>query len=101
MKHLAIALLFLLTCGLVSAQTPQCVSLTHQALELSGFTQSMDQMTRALDSDQFLQQIGAGREGSEEFMEVFKPLLQKAFNGEVLRKELESRVAADCNPEQM
>jgi hypothetical protein len=101
MKHLAVILLLFITCGLAPAQTQECVSLTHQALELSGFTQTIDQMTQVMSSEQFLQQMGAGREGSEAFMEVFKPLLQKDFNAEVLRKELESSVAAGCNPEQM
>src|SRR5258708_4425340 len=94
MKHLAVVLLLLITCGLASAQTPECVSLTHQALELSGFTQAVDKMTQMMSSEQFLQQMGAGREGSEEFMEIFKPLLGKNFNAEILRKELESSVAA-------
>jgi hypothetical protein len=34
-------------------------------------------------------------------MEIFKPLLQKDFNGEVIRKELELRVATACNPEEL
>jgi hypothetical protein len=75
--------------------------LTHQALEVSGFNQSIDEMTQMVSSEQFLQQTFGSREGAEEFMEVFKPLLQKDFNGEAMRKELESRLATGCNPEQL
>jgi hypothetical protein len=58
-------------------------------------------MTQLVSSEQFLQQTFGSREGAEEFMEVFKPLLQKDFNGETMRKELESRLATECNPEQL
>src|SRR5882724_7530866 len=101
MKHLAVALLLLLSCGFASAQTPECVSLTHQALEVSGFAQSIDEMTQLMSSEEFLHKTLVGREVPPEMMEVFKPLLQKDFNGDVMRKELEGRLAAGCNPEQM
>jgi len=100
MKRGFVFLLLLLTCGLASAQTTDCASLTHQALELSGFNQSIDHMTEMMSSDEFMQQM-SGRQNSEEFLAVFKPLLEKEFNGELLRKELQNRVAARCNPEQM
>ena len=101
MKRLAVVLLLFITCGLMSAQTPECVSLTHQALEVSGFTQSIDEMTQLMSSEEFLKRTLVGREVPPELMEAFKPLLQKNFNGEVMRKELESSLAAGCNPEQL
>jgi hypothetical protein len=93
-------LLFLLTCGLASAQTPDCNALTHQALELSGYDQSIDHLSDVLFPDAFLQQI-RGRESGEEFLSIFKPIMMKEFDGGRLRKEIQERVAARCNPEQM
>jgi hypothetical protein len=100
MKRSLVFLFLLLACGLMSAQTADCFSLTHQALELSGFNQSIDHMTEMLSSDEFMQQM-RGRQTPEEFIAIFKPILEKEFNGELLRKELQNRVAARCNPEQM
>jgi hypothetical protein len=93
-------LFLLLTCGLASAQTADCNSLTHQALELSGFDQSIDHLTDVLFSDAFLQQI-RGRESGEEFLNIFRPIMLREFDGDRLRKEIQDRVAARCNPEQM
>jgi hypothetical protein len=97
----SVALLFVfLACGLASAQTSDCGALTHQALELSGFNQSIDHMADVIGSDQFMQQI-RGRASAEEFITIFQPILEKEFNAALLRRELESRMAAHCNPEQM
>lgn len=97
----SVALLFVfLVCGLASAQTSDCGALTHQALELSGFNQSIDHMADVISSEQFMQQI-RGRESAEEFIAIFQPILEKEFNAALLRKELENRMAARCNAEQM
>jgi hypothetical protein len=101
MKHLAVVLLLLITCALMSAQTPQCLSLTHQALKVSGFIQSIDDMTQLMSSEEFLQRTLVGREVPPELVGTFKSLVQKDFNGEVMRRELESSLAASCNPEQL
>jgi negative regulator of replication initiation len=93
-------LLLLFTCGLASAQTADCNALTHQALELSGFNQSIDRMAELLASDEFMRQMN-GRQASEEFLEVFKPILLKEFNAALLRSEIQARVAAHCDPAQM
>lgn len=97
----SVALLFVfLVCGLAYAQTADCGALTHQALELSGFNQSIDHMADVISSEQFMQQI-RGRESAEEFIATFQPILEKEFNAALLRKELENRMAAHCNAEQM
>jgi hypothetical protein len=94
-------LLFLfLACGFASAQTSSCSVLTHQALELSGFNQSLDQMAAIMGSDQFMQQI-RGRESLEQFAAIYVPIVQKEFNAGLLRHEMESRMAAHCDVEQM
>ena len=57
----SVALLFVfLACGLASAQTADCGALTHQALELSGFNQSIDHISDVISSEQFMQQYAAG-----------------------------------------
>lgn len=94
-------LLFLfLACGWASAQTSDCDALTHQALELSGFNQSLDHMAEIMSSDQFMQQV-RGRESLEEFSAIFIPIIKKEFNASLLRQQMQSRMAAHCNPGQM
>ena len=93
-------LFFLLMCGLASAQTTDCSALTHQALELSGFNQSLDFMAEIMSSDQFIQQV-RGRESLEQFAAIYIPIVKKEFNASLLRKEIQSRMVAHCNPEQM
>jgi hypothetical protein len=94
-------LLFLfLACGIASAQTSDCNALTHQALELSGFNQSLDQMAAIMSSDQFMQQV-RGRETMEQFAAIYIPIVKKEFNASLLRHEMESRMAAHCDLEQM
>jgi len=97
----SVALLFVfLMCGLVSAQTSDCGVLTHQALELSGFNQSLDRMAEIMSSDQFMQRM-RGRESMEDFAAIFRPIVMKEFNATLLRQEMQSRMAAHCNLEQM
>lgn len=97
----SVALLFVfLVCGLASAQTADCGALTHQALELSGFNESLDHMAEIMASDQFMQQV-RGRDSLEEFAAIFTPIIKKDFNGTLLREEMQSRMAAHCNQEQM
>src|SRR5262245_35654943 len=67
-------LLLLFTCGLASAQTADCNALTRQALDLSGFNQSLDHIADVLFSDASMQQI-RGRESGEEFLSIFKPIM--------------------------
>jgi hypothetical protein len=86
--------------GQTSAQTTDCAALTHQALELSGFNLAIDYLTSSLVSDEFMRQV-SGRTNSEEFVSTMKPVLQKEFSGELLRKEMQNRIAAHCDPERM
>ncbi|MGZ7064482.1 MAG: hypothetical protein ACXVKD_16640, partial [Candidatus Angelobacter sp.] len=53
-----------------------------------------------MSSDQFMQQV-RGRESMEEFGATFVPILKKEFNASLLRQEMQSRMAAQCNLEQM
>jgi hypothetical protein len=105
MKRSFVSLCLFLATALASAQTAMqpagdCAALTHQALELSGFNLSIDYLTASLVSDQFMRQM-SGRINSSEFADAMKPVLQKEFSGELLRREMQSRMAARCNPEQM
>jgi hypothetical protein len=100
MNRSVVLLLVLLACGLASAQTSDCGELTHQALELSGFNESLDHMAEIMASDQFMQQV-RGRDSLEEFAAIFTPIIKKEFNATLLRQEMQSRMAAHCNLEQM
>jgi hypothetical protein len=67
---------------------------------LSGFNQALDHITDVLSSPQFMQQI-RGRESADDFIAIFEPIMQKEFNADLLRKEMQQRLSAQCNPEQM
>jgi hypothetical protein len=100
MKRSFAVLFLFFAATFASAQAGDCASLTHQALELSGFNQSLDRITDVLSSPQFMQQI-RGRESAEDFIAIFLPLMQKEFNADLLRKEMQQRLFAKCDPEQM
>jgi hypothetical protein len=100
MKQTFVVLCLFLASVAASAQTQDCVTLTHQALELSGFNKSLDPLAAELASPQFMQQM-RGNESTEEFARIFTPIMQKDFNVESLRKDIEQRVAAHCDPRQM
>src|SRR3954464_5569520 len=100
MKRSFALLLLVLAYGLASAQTSDCSALTHQALELSGFNQSLDFMSDIMSSDQFMQQV-RGQQSLEQFAAVYIPIVKKEFNARLLRQGMQSRMAAHCNLEQM
>jgi hypothetical protein len=100
MKKCLPVLLLLAACACAPAQTADCASLTHQALELSGFNQSIDRLASIFASNEFMQQF-RGRESSEEFIAVFRPILLKEFNPALLRREMQERVSARCDAQQM
>jgi hypothetical protein len=85
--------------GQTSGPAADCASLTHQALELSGFDLTIDYLTSSMSSDEFAQKIGGSTQHN--FAAALKPALQKEFSGELLRREMQRRMVAHCNPEQM
>lgn len=100
MKRSSVLLFLVLACGLGSAQTGNCGALTHQALELSGFNQSLDQMAAIMASDQFMQQV-RGQQSLEQFAAIYVPIVKKEFNAGRLRQDLQSRMVVHCDLEQM
>jgi hypothetical protein len=101
MKRLA-GLLFLVLASIVSwTQTPDCVSLTQQALKMSGVNEEIDDLAQMFASDEYIRQIAAGKPDQSEFVAVFKPILQKNFDASSLKQDILRRVVARCNPEQM
>lgn len=100
MKRIFGVLFVFLACGFASAQTSDCNALTHQALELSGFNRSLDQMAEIMSSDQFMQQVRDGK-SLEQFAAIYVPIVKRHFNASLLRQEMQSRMAAHCNLEQM
>lgn len=99
-KRYSIVLFLALAWAGMSAQTADCATLTHQALDLSGFNQSIDHLAALMASDDFMQQF-RGRESTDEFITIFKPIMIKRFNPESLRQDMQARVAARCNAAQM
>jgi hypothetical protein len=84
-----------------AAQNGDCSALTHQALELSGLNQSISDMTQMMNSEQFMQQVSRGQGAGADFSAAFKPIMVKDFNGSIMRRELESRLLAQCDPGKM
>jgi hypothetical protein len=100
MKRSFVLLLLVLASALASAQTADCGALTHQALDLSGFNQSLDQMAAIMTSDQFMHQV-RGRDSLEQFAAIYVPIVRKEFSASLLRHEMQRRMAAQCDLEQM
>ncbi|HKD80285.1 MAG TPA: hypothetical protein VKH81_11375 [Candidatus Angelobacter sp.] len=100
MKRCSIALFLLLACAYLPAQTGDCAALTRQALDLSGFNQSVGNFTALLSSDEFMQQF-RGRESTEEFIAILKPIVMKQFEPKALLQDIQNRVSSHCNVEQM
>src|SRR4051794_41775421 len=97
MKRSFALLLLVLAYGLASAQTSEWSALTHQALELSGFNQSLDFMRDIMSSDQFMQQV-RGQQSLEQFAAVYIPIVKKEFNARLLRQGLPGSSAAHREP---
>lgn len=101
-QKLALLCLFFVSAfasGQTSVPAADCASLTHQSLELSGFDLTIDYLTASMASDEFAQRIGGSTH--PDFASALKAALQKEFSGELLRKEMQRRMVAHCNPEQM
>jgi hypothetical protein len=88
-----------LASGQTSAPNADCASLTHQALELSGFNLTIDYLTASMASDEFMHRIGGSTQA--DFAAALKPALQKEFSGELLRREMQRRMVAHCSADQM
>src|SRR5262249_22538142 len=98
----SIASIFLLfSCALGFAQTGDCAALTRQALEISGFNQSLDQVSEFMNSDSFTSQLAGAGGNSGQFAAIFKPIVQKHLDSQAMRKDLESRLVAHCSLDQM
>jgi hypothetical protein len=95
----ALAFMLILAAPAV-AQQGDCVALTHQALELSGLNQSIDGMTQMMNSEQFMQQVSRGQNGSADFAK-FKPIIMKDFDGSIMHKSLEARLLSQCDQAKM
>jgi len=95
----ALAFMLILAAPVV-AQQGDCVALTHQALELSGLNQSIDDMTQMMNSEQFMQQVSRRQSGSADFAK-FKPIIMKDFDGSIMRKALESHLLSQCDQAKM
>ena len=100
MKRTCVVVLLFFACAAASAQTGDCASLTHQALELAGVNQSIDHLTAIMGTEEFMQQF-RGHDTPEQFVTMFKPIVMKEFSPAILRHELQARVSARCNPDQM
>lgn len=82
-------------------QAPDCASLSRQAMEMSGINLQIDAMGKTALSDEYFEQLAAGNNNGPEFAAVLKPIVRKHLDGDLLKKDLLSRMVARCKPEQM
>jgi hypothetical protein len=101
MRHLLVFSLLLATRGMVWAQANDCASLTHQALDISGVNQSLNDAAEMASSDTFMSQVSGSDGRAGQIAATLKPIVMKHLNGDLLRGKVESRMAYDCNPQQM
>jgi hypothetical protein len=103
MKKMMVALVLLCAGGalMAEAQTRDCAALTRQALEISGVNQYMDQLSSMAQSSPFLAAIAGENATQSEVASILQPILQKHLEAAQLRKEMQERMAARCNAEQM
>lgn len=100
MKRFFVVFLLALSCVCAQAQSQDCASMMRRALEVTDFNQSIDGAVEQLNSESFLQQVSGGSTDAT-FMKVFLPIMQKYFNAQALKKDLEDRMISHCNPQQM
>jgi hypothetical protein len=100
MRRIFVAILLASSCIYGRAQSQDCASMMQQALEITEFNQSIDDAIEMMNSDAFMRQAGGGK-GDVEVINVVRPILQKNFNAQSLKKELQDRMAAHCNSQQM
>ena len=100
MKRFFVVFLLALSCVYARAQSQDCASMMRRALEVTDFNQSIDDAVEQLNSESFLQQVSGGSTDAT-FMKVFLPIMQKYFNAQALKKDLEDRMIAHCKPQQM
>jgi hypothetical protein len=100
MKQSCVVLCLFLASVFASAQTEDCAALTHHALELSGFNQAIAQTSELLASEDFMRQM-AGGEDAQEFVAIFKPIVVKEFDAQLMRQELQAKMVANCDPANM
>ena len=101
MKIALVAVFVVLAGGALLAQTSDCTALTHQALEISGVNRTMDHAAEFVGSDEFLAPFTGPDGKTTEFTSALKAIVAKHLSGNLLRKELQGRLAAHCNAEQM
>jgi hypothetical protein len=100
MRYFFALILLASSCVSVRAQSPDCASMMEQALEITEFNQSIDDMMELINSEAFMRQATGGKDDGE-VMKVVRPILQKNFNPQSMKKELQDRMTAHCNPQQM
>jgi hypothetical protein len=100
MRRLFVAILLALSCVYGQAQSQDCASMMRQALEITDFNQPIDALAEQFNSEAFMQQAAGGNQDPE-FTKVFLPIVQKHFNAQEMKKELEGRMTDHCNSQQM
>ena len=100
-RILWLALLCASSALMAHAQTKDCAALTRQALEISGVNQYMDQLSSVAQSSPFLAGVAGENATQSEVASILQPILEKHLEPGQLRNEMQERMAAHCNAEQM
>jgi hypothetical protein len=101
MRRFLTLVLLLLSCGLLAAQTEDCSSLAQQALELSGFNRDIDQLAEQVKAPNFSEELSTGWNLSPEAVATITRAMQKGFEPQSMKNELQALLAFQCRPDQM
>jgi len=101
MKHVLVAALVVLGTGLVFGQAGDCASMTHQALELSGFMYDIDVQAVDVNSPEFVQAVIESWHLPPTSTAVVHQALQKGVDPATVKVELERSIVAGCKQEEM
>lgn len=101
MKYWLLLALLLPVSIRMTGQTAECVSLTQQALELSGFNQNIEEEAQTVASDEFVQNLDSKRRMTDETRRAYIATMRKNLDAQMLKKDLLKSMAEGCAPEKM
>lgn len=81
------------------ASTPNCDYVTYQALQSSGVYRELEHAAELASSDTFMNETSQGRKPDPRFASIFRPIVLKNFDAEVMKRDLRRRLVAHCHPQ--
>lgn len=103
MRHWCLFVLLIQAPLLARAQTPgptpNCDYVTYQALQSSGVYRELEHVAELASSDTFMQETSQGRKPDPRFASIFRPIVLKDFDADVMKRDLRRRLVVHCHPQ--